>query len=79
MYDDLLKADGFDEAIIGTAGGCSNADVLLYDTNKIISILQERDGMDEEEAREYFEFNIRGAYMGEMTPLFYEPLYTELQ
>ena len=70
MYDDLLKADGFDEAIIGTAGGCSNADVLLYDTNKIISILQERDSMDEEEALEFFYFNQIGAWMGDLTPCF---------
>tara|TARA_B100001093_G_scaffold467264_1_gene486333 strand:- start:419 stop:652 length:234 start_codon:yes stop_codon:yes gene_type:complete len=71
--DDLLKADGFDEAIMGTAGRCGMTNVLVYDENKIISILQERDGMDEDEAREYYEFNIKGAYMGEMTPLFFDP------
>tara|TARA_R110001592_G_scaffold324081_3_gene603579 strand:- start:378 stop:611 length:234 start_codon:yes stop_codon:yes gene_type:complete len=71
--DDLLKADGFDEAIMGTAGRCGMNNVLVYDENKIISILQERDGMDEDEAREYYEFNIKGAYMGEMTPLFFDP------
>jgi len=71
--DDLLKVDGFDEAIMGTAGRCAMTNVLVYDENKIISILQERHGMDEDDAREYYEFNIKGAYMGEMTPLFFDP------
>ena len=69
--DNVLKVDGFDEAIMGTAGRCGMVNVLVYDENKIISILQERDGMDEDEAIEYYEFNIKGAYMGEMTPLFF--------
>ena len=29
----------------------------------------ERDGMDADEAREYIEFNIEGAYMGPDTPI----------
>jgi len=58
---------------MGTAGRCGMTNVLVCDENKIISILQERDGMDEDEAREYYEFNIKGAYMGEMTPLFFDP------
>ena len=28
-----------------------------------------KEGMDSEEAREYIEFNIEGAYMGEDTPV----------
>ena len=28
-----------------------------------------RDGMTEEEAQEYFDFNVEGAYMGEKTPI----------
>ena len=31
------------------------------------------DGMTEEEAVEYFEFNIIGAWMGEETPCFLSP------
>ena len=41
---------------------------MAYDVNKIIEILA-RD-MSEDEAVEYFEFNILGAYMGERTPVF---------
>jgi hypothetical protein len=72
--DETLKADGFDEAIMGYAGRCGMNDVLLYSTNKIIQILTERDGMTDEEAIEFFEYNIKGAYMGEGTPLYYDDL-----
>jgi hypothetical protein len=41
--------------------------------SKIIEILME-DGMDEEEAYEYYEYNILGAYMGETTPMFLDPI-----
>ena len=65
-----LKADGFDDAILGVASRCGMNDLVAYDTNKIINILMERDGMTYEEAQEFFDFNIIGAYMGENTPIF---------
>ena len=73
--DDVMFADGLDDAIIGFEPSLWK---VVYSRTKCVDICV-KDGMDEEEAREYFEYNIRGAYMGEMTPLFYEPLYTELQ
>ena len=41
----------------------------LYVNGKIISELV-KDGMDEEEALEFYDFNIVGAYMGEFTPIY---------
>jgi len=67
-YEGLLFADGFDEAIIGVAERIGMEPVVAYDTNKIIEILSRE--MTEDEAVEYFEFNILGAYMGERTPVF---------
>ena len=67
-YEGLLFADGFDDAIIGVAERIGMEPVVAYDVNKIIEILA-RD-MSEDEAVEYFEFNILGAYMGERTPVF---------
>jgi hypothetical protein len=64
----LLFADGFDDAIIGIAERIGMEPVVAYDINKIIEILA-RD-MPKEDAVEYFEFNILGAYMGERTPVF---------
>jgi len=62
--DEILKADGFDEAIIGID---EHSMRLIYSISKCIEILS-RD-MSEEDAVEYFDFNVAGAYMGEKTPI----------
>ena len=62
--DDLLKMDGFDDAIVGEAIQ-ANKRFLVYDKKKILLLLQ-RD-MSEEDAVEYFEYNIACAYVGENT------------
>ena len=66
----FLCADGFDDAIIGIGNQFANENVLIYSADKIIEIMMERDGMTGEEALEYFEYNIKGAWMGEKTPSF---------
>ena len=68
----MLKIDGHDDAIIGPAfiwGNGERISVLVYDAEAIRLTLMERDGMDADEAREYIEFNIEGAYMGPDTPI----------
>jgi hypothetical protein len=67
---DALVCDGFDEAIIGMAERINLGPVVAYDVDKMIDIMVERDGMTYEEALEYFNFNILGAWMGEFTPVF---------
>jgi hypothetical protein len=64
-----LKADGFDDCIIGVADRCSKQPLLVYDIEKILDKLV-REGCTYEEAQEHFGFNIVGAWMGEGTPLF---------
>ena len=66
-YTDLVTLDGFDEAILGVVERIGLL-AVCYDRNKIISILM-RD-MNEEEAWEFYDFNIAGAYMGETSPVF---------
>ena len=73
-YPDVLIADGFDDAIIGIAERYGMNPVVLYNKNKCLNIMQTRDGMTEEEATEFFYYNIVGAYMGEHTPCFAEIL-----
>ena len=68
--EDVLKADGYDDAVIGIVIGCAQPTRLVYDTNRIIEILMGRDRMNREEAEEFFDFNIAGAYHGAGTPLF---------
>ena len=67
ILEEAVFWDGLDEAIIGTAERIGLS-VVAYDVEKIIEILM-RDGMDYEEAVEYYEFNINGAWVGEYTPV----------
>ena len=71
LNPEALVADGFSSAYIGHASPQFNAPPLaVYDFNKCVKILMERDEMDYAEALEFFEFNVLGAYMGEGTPMF---------
>lgn len=69
IEEPILVADGFDEAIIGL----SSKNIVVYDREKCINILARN--MSYEEAVEYFDFNVEGAYMGEKTPIFVNTLY----
>lgn len=70
--ESALSAGGFDEAIIGT----DTNGRLVYNINEMIQVLIRNDGMTEEEAQEYLEFNTLYAYVGEMTPVY---IYLEKQ
>jgi|TARA_B110000908_G_scaffold136268_1_gene161398 hypothetical protein len=59
-----------DDAIIGVVEEFGNGPRILYSTEKIIQILIDRDGMSEEEAVEYYGFNILGMFAGEQNPVF---------
>ena len=70
--EETLHADGFEDAFIGY-GVRFNCMVSVYDGAKCLNILMERDGMDYEEATEYMDFNVTGAYVGDYTPIFLFP------
>ena len=63
--DEFLKADGFDSAIIGVD---TTSMRLVYSEKECIELLC-LEGMDFEEALEHFDFNVKGAYMGDKTPI----------
>ena len=68
--EDALILEGFDEAIIGLAERINLGPVVAYDVNKICEILMNKHNMSYEEAIEYFNFNIIGAWMGDFTPVY---------
>ena len=72
MDDELLKWNGFDDAILGVGSRCGMNDVLVYSKKKMAYILRDRDDMGVEEAIEYLDFNVLGAYIGERTPIVVE-------
>jgi hypothetical protein len=88
--EEALTCDGLDEAIIGVAERVNLGPVAAYSVEKILDILIPQMELSEEDlkeipedeqenykytmAMEYFEYNIKGAWMGEFTPVF---IYTE--
>ena len=74
-YDDKEKplfADGFDYAIIGVGDSMypQYNSRIVYDYNMCEEVLQIRDGMTREEANEFMEYNVTGAYVGPLGPMF---------
>lgn len=67
---DALLADGLEAAFIGYTVNHHHANVAVYDVQRCIDILVERDGMDRDGAEEFLEFNTLGAYVGENGPLY---------
>ena len=57
--DQFIRADGLDEAIIGVDEVSLR---LIYSQRKVKEILM-RDGMSDEEAHEFYEYNIHSAYV----------------
>ena len=65
----LEPRDLYDSCIVGTTYDGSQ---LVYNSFLIIQALCSESNMDQEEASEYFEYNILGSYVGEHTPIFIE-------
>lgn len=68
--ESMLLADGLEDAFLGI-GYQFTMPIAIYSKSKAIQCLM-RQGMDEEVAVEYFDYNIAGAYVGEQTPIFIE-------
>jgi len=67
---DALLADGLEKAFVGYTVNHHHAHVAVYDIQKCVDILVERDGMTHEGAEEFLEFNVLGAFVGEHGPLY---------
>jgi len=78
----VLTADGFSEAILGIGRRCGKPDIVAYDVEAIVAILQRDSDMSEKEAWETIDYNVEGAWVGEMTPIFvyrHDPLLEEVR
>ena len=61
--------EGFDEAIIGIVETMGSGPRILYSVEKILEVLM-KDDMTEEEAMEYYDFNILNLWVSEQNPVF---------
>lgn len=73
----FVDPEYFDEAIIGVATSSTGMMAVAYSEPKIIELLIRHDQMDPDEAMEYYQFNILGAYLGENTPIFIDDVVLE--
>ena len=68
--DEVMLADGFEDAFLGICEMFGKSPVAAYDRDKCMEVLVERDGMEYEEAVEFFDFNVSGAWVGDSTPVY---------
>lgn len=62
--EEIIKADGLDDAIIGID---ENTLRLVYSYSKVIEILKRE--MPEDDAIEWYYFNIQSSHVGGKTPI----------
>jgi hypothetical protein len=60
----------YDNAVIGIGEQHGMQTCIVYDADEVIQTLVRVEGMHADEAREYAEFNIFTAYVGDRTPIF---------
>ena len=63
---ELLKVDGFDDAVVGVELATER---LVYDADLMTDILIQ-EGMEEIDAIDYLHYNVFNAYVGEKTPIY---------
>lgn len=70
----VLLADGFEHAFLGTTQRMNEPTLSVYSYPLMIETLILRDSMTYEEAAEYIEYNVAGAWVGEQTPIIIHPI-----
>ena len=74
----VIVLDGLNEAVIGQTTKDGEW-VLVYSADKIVDILMKRDGMDQDEAVEFYDYNIGCLYAGPRTPVLMWERYEETE
>lgn len=67
--DSIILADGFELAFLGCGYSFNNSHAV-YDMGICLEILMQRDGMTYDEAEEFFEYNVLGAFVSDRMPVF---------
>ena len=71
-----LMMDNCDAAFIGLAIRCGQEPIAVYELDKLIAVHVAM-GMTEDEAGEFIDFNILGAWVGDNTPLILRTMTAE--
>ena len=68
VADGAVMLDGFDDCVVGVSESFGEEPRLIYSKKQIVNKLME--DMDEDEAIEYYYYNIIGGYFGTQNPIF---------
>jgi len=71
----ILLTD-LEDCIVGVVEEFGNGKRILYSKQLILNKLKERDLMTEEEAEEFYDYNILGLYAGEQNAVFLDKSIT---
>lgn len=69
MGESVLLMDGFEDAFIGYSQRINEPVLAVYSRTKMVDVLMTRDGMSDDDAEEFIEYNCVGAWVGEQTPI----------
>ena len=72
--ESTLLADGFDEALIGFSQRMNEPMLAVYSYEKMVQVLMDNDDLSYDDAVEYVDFNVVGAWVGEQTPIIVMPI-----
>ena len=72
--EQALLMDGFEHAIIGFSQRINEPLLAVDSFEEMVKTCIFRDGMTDEEAEEYIEFNCISAWVGEQTPIIVKPI-----
>lgn len=67
-YGPIGLWDGCDRAFLGVAIRCGKDALAVYDPIKLVNVFMKQ-GMSVDEAEEWVQFNLMGAWVGARTPL----------
>jgi hypothetical protein len=70
----MLVMDGYSDCVVGVVERFGQEEILCYDKEKVLCKLESQ-GMNRDEAEEFFYFNQLGAWMGDTTPCFLSKNY----
>jgi hypothetical protein len=73
--EEAVIYDGLDGAVVGIGHRCGQPPVVVYDYDRIVKVLVERDLITPEEATEWIDHNIIGGWIGDRTPIVMQRMY----
>lgn len=65
----IITYDGLEDALICYCD-IFNKTIAIYDKDKVIKILMDNNNWTEDDAEDFYEYNIIGTYSGDLTPGF---------